>query len=75
MSCETRDSSCVFAERRQYSASPGRAVMKMPWYAASGLLLVPPVLLAAGANKTKKDVSGKTALKRAKTAEMKRILR
>ena len=28
MSCETRDSSCVFAERRQYSASPGRAVRR-----------------------------------------------
>ena len=43
--------------------------------AAIGHGEVARVLLAAGANKTKKDATGKTALKLAKTAEMKRLLR
>ena len=34
-----------------------------------------PWFIAAGANKTKKDATGGTALQLAKTAEMKRLLR
>ena len=69
---EDRDARRLVPERRVRLAREHHALALR---LANGHIEVARLLLAAGANKTKKDATGRTALKLAKTAEMKRLLR